>query len=189
MEILFFSNDICFEHQPSGNHPERPDRLSAVLDGLKRARMGSTITKLSAEAVDENIVLQVHDQELISELKRISEQGGGIVDADTRMSTASWKAALVAAGAGLQAITNYKTEPPPAFAQYVHPVTTQQYPNRFCLNNVAVTAKKLRNQERKFLLLTTTPIMEMEPKTSSIPILTFYSYLSSDASLPLDWSG
>ena len=66
----FISNDICFEHQPSGNHPERPDRLSAVFDGLKRARMGSTITKLSAEAVDENMVLQVHDQELISELKK-----------------------------------------------------------------------------------------------------------------------
>ena len=77
MGILFISNDICFEHQPSGDHPERPDRLSAVFDGLKRARMGSTITKLSAEAVDENMVLQVHDQELISELKKISEQGGG----------------------------------------------------------------------------------------------------------------
>ena len=68
MGILFISNDICFEHDPSGNHPERPDRLSAVLDGLERAQMGSTVTKLRAEAVEENLVLQVHDQELISQL-------------------------------------------------------------------------------------------------------------------------
>ena len=89
MGILFISNDICFEHKPSGQHPERPDRLSAVLDGLERARMGSTITKLRAEPVDENLILQVHDQDLIYELKEISEQGGGVVDADTRMSSAS----------------------------------------------------------------------------------------------------
>ena len=56
MGILFISNDICFEHDPSGNHPERPDRLSAVLDGLERAQMGSTVTKLRAEAVEENLV-------------------------------------------------------------------------------------------------------------------------------------
>lgn len=157
MGILFISNDICFEHQPSGNHPERPDRLSAVFDGLKRASMGSTITKLSAEAVDENMVLQVHDQELISELKKISEQGGGIVDADTRMSSASWKAALVAAGAGLQAIDELQNGTAISAFCAVRPPghhATISKSMGFCLlNNVAVTAKKLRNQGEKVLIV------------------------------------
>ena len=92
MGILFISNDICFEHQPSGNHPERPDRLSAVLDGLKRARMGSTITKLSAEAVDENIVLQVHDQELIYELKKIAYSKGFLMVSSSPFTRSSFHA-------------------------------------------------------------------------------------------------
>ena len=157
MGVLFISNDICFEHQPSANHPERPDRLSAVFDGLKRASMGSTITKLSAEAVDENMVLQVHDQELISELKKISEQGGGIVDADTRMSSASWKAALVAAGAGLQAIDELQNGTAISAFCAVRPPghhATISKSMGFCLlNNVAVTAKKLRNEGEKVLIV------------------------------------
>ena len=49
------------------------------------------------------------------------------------MSSASWKAALVAAGAGLQAIDELQngTATSAFFAQYVHPVTTQQYPNQW----------------------------------------------------------
>ena len=149
MGILFISNDICFEHDPSGNHPERPDRLSAVLDGLERARMGSTVTKLRAEAVEENLVLQVHEQELIHELKEISEQGGGVIDADTRMSASSWKAALVAAGAGIQAINELQNGTATSAFCAVRPPghhATISKSMGFCLlNNVAVTAKKLSN--------------------------------------------
>ena len=157
MEILFVSNDICFEHQPSGNHPERPDRLSAVLDGLERAQLDSTITKLQAEPVDEGLVLQVHDPELVYELKEISEQGGGVVDADTRMSSASWQAALVAAGAGLQAVNELQKGTATSAFCAVRPPghhATISKSMGFCLlNNVAVTAKKLRDQGEKVLIV------------------------------------
>ena len=143
--------------------------------------MGSTITKLSAEAVDENMVLQVHDEELISELKKISEQGGGIVDADTRMSSASWKGARSAAGAGLQAIDELQNGTATSLLRSTstrHHATISKSMGFCLLNNVAVTAKKLRNEGEKVLIVDYDAIMEMEPKTSSIPTPTFYSYLS-----------
>ena len=157
MGILFVSNDMCFEHVPGGKHPERPSRLSSVLAGLERAQIDSAVTKVRAEPADEDAVLQVHDHVLIDQLKTVSERGGGIVDEDTRMSSASWKAARVAAGAGLQAIDELRNGTATSAFCAVRPPghhATISHSMGFCLlNNVAVAAKKLREQGEKVLIV------------------------------------
>ena len=157
MGILFVSNDICLEHAPGGKHPERPARLSAVLAGLERAQMDSTVTKVLAEPADENLVMQVHDHDLIDQLKAVSEQGGGIVDEDTKMSSASWKAARIAAGAGLQAVDELRNGSASAAFCAVRPpghhATISQSMGFCLLNNVAVAAKQLRDQGEKVLIV------------------------------------
>ena len=56
MELIFITNQMCFEHEPGGEHPERPDRLSAVLSGFQRAQLDSIVTELIAQPVDEELV-------------------------------------------------------------------------------------------------------------------------------------
>ena len=147
MELIFITNEMCFEHEPGGEHPERPDRLSAVLSGFQRAQLDSIVTELIAQPVDEELVLRVHDQELVHKIKETSANGGGVIDADTRISSASWRAALIAAGAGLQAVSELQKGKASAAFCAVRPPghhATVSKSMGFCLlNNVAVTAKRL----------------------------------------------
>ena len=148
---------MCFEHEPGGEHPERPDRLSAVLSGFQRAQLDSIVTELIAQPVDEELVLRVHDQELVHKIKETSVNGGGVIDVDTRTSSASWRAALIAAGAGLQAVSELQKGKASAAFCAVRPPghhATVSKSMGFCLlNNVAVTAKQLKEQGEKVLIV------------------------------------
>ena len=148
---------MCFEHEPGGEHPERPDRLSAVLSGFQRAQLDSIVTELIAQPVDEELVLRVHDQELVHKIKETSVNGGGVIDVDTRTSSASWRTALIAAGAGLQAVSELQKGKASAAFCAVRPPghhATVSKSMGFCLlNNVAVTAKQLKEQGEKVLIV------------------------------------
>ena len=157
MELIFITNQMCFEHEPGGEHPERPDRLSAVLSGFQRAQLDSIVTELIAQPVDEELVLRVHDQELVHKIKETSVNGGGVIDVDTRTSSASWRAALIAAGAGLQAVSELQKGKATAAFCAIRPPghhATISKSMGFCLlNNVAVTAKQLKEQGEKVLIV------------------------------------
>ena len=41
--ILFLTNDLCFGHRPGKQHPERPERLSAVHEGVVLSDLGLSL--------------------------------------------------------------------------------------------------------------------------------------------------
>jgi acetoin utilization deacetylase AcuC-like enzyme len=89
----------------------------------------------------------VHTRELLRALKALSARGGGAIDPDTAAGPASWEVALLAAGAGPDAVERLDRGEAEAAFCAVRPPGHHATPQRamgFCLvNNVAVTAAVL----------------------------------------------
>ncbi len=157
MGILFVSNELCMDHYPGERHPERPDRLSAVIAGLKATEIQSEIIEVLAEPLDEEKIFHIHNEALVNYLKQIDANGGGRVDGDTKMSSGSWRAARVAAGAGLQAIRFLQEGKGDAAFCAVRPPGHHATPSKsmgFCLlNNVALAAKHLTSLGERVLIV------------------------------------
>ena len=102
--VLIITDDHCFEHDAGLAHPERPERLRAALDGVGSVDgelLDAAIAPRRAERAELELV---HTPEMIDAVVRIASRGGGRLDADTRMSSASLDAALLAAGSVLTAV-------------------------------------------------------------------------------------
>ncbi len=92
------------DHVAGMAHPERPERLSAVLDGIDSAGLGDALVRVEARPARREELERVHPAGYLDALKRVSAAGGGDIDSDTGASAGSWVAAVLAAGAGLDAV-------------------------------------------------------------------------------------
>jgi len=133
------------EHRGPPMHPERPDRIGAAVDGVKQSAL--TVVPLSAEPVDREALLEVHDEALVDALEEFCARGGGAIDADTFVVSASWEAALNAAGSGAIAVRALQTDAADVGFVAMRPPGHHAERARamgFCLfNNVAITATGL----------------------------------------------
>jgi acetoin utilization deacetylase AcuC-like enzyme len=134
-------------HDPGRGHPERPDRLRVLCDGL-RARPG--LVRVGARPASEDELALVHDPALVEQIAATAGRACTILDPDTRTSPGSWEAARIAAGGLIElcdavragAVDNgvALVRPPGHHAEYDRAMG-------FCLfNNVAVAAAHLREQ-------------------------------------------
>ena len=96
-------------HHPSslmhdtGAHPERADRIRAIERALD-SRDWLGFEREEAPSVDLERLHSVHPAEYVEGVRRLCEHGGGMLDADTIASSASFEAALNSAGAGVRAV-------------------------------------------------------------------------------------
>src|SRR3989454_8390344 len=100
--ILF--HPACERHHPGPGHPERPERIVAVLDALRAADMASCVAWCEARPASRAALERVHSARYLDSLERVAGQGGGVLDADTVMSADSWNAAVAAAGVAIGAV-------------------------------------------------------------------------------------
>src|SRR5207249_897196 len=84
--------------------PERPARLEAVVAATRHRALVDAIVALEPEPATDADLLRVHPAGHLELLRRMSEAGGGWLDGDTPASPGSWRAAQLAAGAGLTAV-------------------------------------------------------------------------------------
>ena len=136
-------------HRPGAGHPERPERLQAVLDalddaGLSRDRRAAT----EASIVD---LERLHPVAYVANILNAAPMDGlNALDADTLLSPGSVRAARLAAGAVIDAVRAVaRGEAVRAFAA-VRPPGHHAEPNRamgFCLfSNVAVAARVAQSE-------------------------------------------
>ena len=98
------TDERFLDHDTGLGHPERPDRLTAALAGV-RAVDADLLSDCRAPRRAERSELElVHSPEMIDRVAAIAERGGGHLDPDTPMGAASLDAALLAAGAVLSAV-------------------------------------------------------------------------------------
>jgi acetoin utilization deacetylase AcuC-like enzyme len=104
MSVALYTHAEMFGHQPGPGHPERPERLAAVLAALEAAS-DLSLERRTAPLAERADLLRVHAAGHIEALFAAAPPPGGTVrlDPDTALSPGSLGAALRAAGATVAA--------------------------------------------------------------------------------------
>jgi acetoin utilization deacetylase AcuC-like enzyme len=157
MPIAFVSHPQFLAHDAGTGHPERPERLGAVHEGVVRAGLEGELVAITPRPATTAEVERVHDDGYVEALERFCRAGGGWLDGDTAAVPASWEAALVAAGAGLSAIQRLDAGEATAAFCAVRPPGHHALASRamgFCLfNNVAVAGAALAHRGEQVLVV------------------------------------
>ena len=146
MATLLISHPSFLEHDTGPYHPERPDRLRAILGALEDPAFDALV-RLAAPAASMEEMMRVHPQDYVEAILGIQPAPGEHVhvDGDTVMSQGSAEAIQRAAGAvvaGVDAVMQGKVRT--AFAAVRPPGhhAAPGEPGGFCLiNNAAVGAR------------------------------------------------
>ncbi len=148
MTILLITHESSFEHVTPAGHPERPDRVTAVVRGARSAAV--PILEMRAPMVSLEVLEMVHGSAYIRGIKDFCAAGGGAFDADTHAVSGSFRAALHAAGAGPAAVKALEEGVADAAFVAMRPPGHHAESRRamgFCLfNNVAVVSAYLRSR-------------------------------------------
>jgi len=94
----------CRLHDPGAGHPERPERIDAVLGALRTPDLAGQVAWHEARPATREQLERVHPAQYLNGLEQVAHAGGGALDADTVLSRASWEAALAAAGVASGAV-------------------------------------------------------------------------------------
>ncbi len=150
--MKLYTHPDCELHEMPG-HPERPDRLRAVMQRLSESGMLDDMNVELAEEISDEMLAMVHPPEYIEAIKAAEPEDGLInVDPDTYMNNGSTRAAKLAAGACIQAVQDVlsgeetrvfcATRPPGHHAELASAMG-------FCLfNNIAMAAEYALKDER-----------------------------------------
>jgi len=146
MISVIYSDDFLL-HDTGLDHPERPQRLSAIVESLKAASYAEKLNWLQPTPVEERGVLRlvqkVHTLFHIEMVESIAKRGGGHLDGDTPVSPRSYDVALLAVSAWLDGVDRVLATGNPAFV-LARPPGHHAKRNRgmgFCLfSNAAIAA-------------------------------------------------
>src|SRR5262249_42292865 len=145
--VLFATHPCYLDHVAGHGHPERPARLDAVLAGAQHHDVADALVPLEPRAASREELERVHPAAYLDAIERFCRAGGGRIDADTAANSASWDAAVLAAGAGLACADALNRGEAEAAFCAVRPPGHHATGTRamgFCLiNNIAVTAAAL----------------------------------------------
>lgn len=105
MPVALFTHLACLDHDTGPGHPERPDRLRAVLRALEHPDFVPLLREMAPEATREQL-LRAHPAEYVDAILAIHPAEDELVqlDADTLMSTGTVEAVLRCAGGAAAAV-------------------------------------------------------------------------------------
>lgn len=145
------------DHRTFQGHPERPERLRAVTEGVRTSGVTDDLVLVEPSPAPVADVARVHDVAYLESLERFCTGGGGALDMDTSCGPESFEIARLAAGAGLDAVDRLdRGEADSAFLAVRPPGhhATRTRAMGFCLiNNVAVTAAALAARGDRVLIV------------------------------------
>jgi acetoin utilization deacetylase AcuC-like enzyme len=105
MTVALFTHPDCLGHDTGPGHPERPDRLRAILAALAGDEF-ATLDRREAPLADAAAIARAHPAEYVRAIMGLDPGPGEVVqlDPDTSLRAGSLQAALRAAGAGIAAV-------------------------------------------------------------------------------------
>jgi acetoin utilization deacetylase AcuC-like enzyme len=113
-------SDEFLKHETGRYHPERPARLTAIVEALKAADLATKIEWRSPTPVSSRLDLfnwleTAHTSSYISRIQAIAAHGGGHLDGDTPVCAKSYDVALLAVSAWLDGVDIILNSHNPAF--------------------------------------------------------------------------
>src|SRR5437868_5552617 len=102
MTLLYYSPH--FLQHDTGQHPERPERLTQVVRHCERTRLLDECQRRLWRAVSPERLARVHDLDYAQAVAEFSLRGGGRIEEDTVCGPQSYDVALLAAGAVCDAV-------------------------------------------------------------------------------------
>ena len=145
----FLYDERYLLHDTGPGHPESPERLKAIYQGIKDADLLSKLTIFQASRADLKWVETVHAKDYIGRFETICRSGNSMFDyPDNQICTETFETALLAVGGALDATEQVMTgkldnvfcavRPPGHHAEYDHAMG-------FCyFNNVAIATRYLQ---------------------------------------------
>ncbi len=157
MVVLLGRHEEFAAHDTGRWHPERAERLEAVLAGVEESPAAEATLSFEPRRATRAELEIVHDPAYIARIEDHCSGGGGHLDQDTVAARASFEAALRAAGAGPDAVERLRRGEGDAAFLAVRPPGHHALAARamgFCLfNNVAVTAGLLAAEGERVMVL------------------------------------
>lgn len=155
MSVPVVWHPACGLHHAGPGHPERPERIAAVLAALRAPDLAPRTELVEATPASRDAIAAVHTAAYLDQLEALATAGGGALDPDTAMGPRSWEAALASAGAALGAVeqaiargTAFGATRPPGH----HALADRAM--GFCfLNNVVVAARHAQRLGRARVLI------------------------------------
>lgn len=93
---------IFLRHDTGSGHPERPERLTWILDHLEKTGLLSRLRLVEPGPADRAAIERVHTPEYVDRVEQACRRGDVVIDSmDTAICPASFEAAILAAGAGM----------------------------------------------------------------------------------------
>lgn len=129
------------------NHPESHLRMEGLMPLLERTGVLAELDEVSAAMATTEMLARVHSASLIEHIRRVSQQGGGLLDhGDTYATPESYDLARLAVGSCCKAVDRIMTGKAKNGIALVRPPghhAEREHVSGFCLfNNVAAAARQ-----------------------------------------------
>jgi acetoin utilization deacetylase AcuC-like enzyme len=148
-ETAIVEDTRFLDHRGPADHPERPDRLTAVRAAVDPCR--DLLTPIVPRAATPEEIFRVHGREHFESIDKAARRGPGQLDADTYVSPESFEVARLAAGGSIDLAARVARGEVASGLAAVRPPGHHAESNRamgFCLfNNVAIAARALQADE------------------------------------------
>ena len=152
MTVSYLTHPDCALHEMGSGHFEQPERIRTIHQALQERGLLQRMRALEPRPASREHLLRVHAPAHLDALEKQQPQPGQYqaLDADTVMNSHTWRAALLAAGAGVLAVDEVMAGRSQRAFCNIRPPGHHAERDRamgFCfLNNVAVAAAHALHQ-------------------------------------------